>query len=414
MSTLENGLVVAISQFPLWKCTTNGSIQCFYNFVTSKYSSDRLIWLILSELDVDLDDPKKANVNLVYNNNYRNVYVQNVDHPETKRIVIDFLKSQERTITEIVTLDIVPGMWGLQLKNELPSIQVWTHLCTLHYSKNVKVLVDEAIISDTKSYDTFFVNEIEIAKRASTYVTVSQSECEWIQTIVADVKPMIYYPNRSWWSTTLSQSSQVSRSSVSYIRDKYPHKLLILYVGRISHQKGIHKLLHVDLPANVHFVIMSSTSFGDKGLLESLQKLSNARPDFLTWIGPYFNEDKIKIMQQCDAVICPSVFEPFGLVGLETLLFTDTLLIASGVDGMQDYLIDGGFLKCGTTVESIQQAIGNFARFTPETRRAVVQKGKRNAEKCVDLWERPSVFPNLTLPSASLTQTSAVIPLPPI
>ena len=416
--SFENGLVVAVSQFPLWKCTTNGSIQCFYNFVTSKYNPDRLLWLILSELDIDVNNPNKANANLVLNNKHRNVYVQNVDHPETAQIVIDFLKSQPK-VTEIITLDIVPGVWGLEIRQHLPDIRVWTHLCTLHYSKNVKVLIDDSIISDTKSYDTFFINEIEIAKHATLYVTVSQSESEWIKTIVPKVNPMIYYPTRSWWSNMMvpriSAQQTLRCNNISYIRELNPDKLLMLYVGRITHQKGIQKLLNVNIPSNIHVVVMSSTSFGDEGLLQNIQTVAKLRPDLLSWIGPHYHEDKIQIMQQCDAVICPSVFEPFGLVGLETLLFTETLLIASGVDGMQDYTIDGGFLKCGTSVQSIQDAIATFSSMPTETRRKISQKGRIHAENCINCWSQPGLLSQLTIPSLPKQLPPRVsLPLPPI
>ena len=414
--SLDNEIVVAVSQFPLWQFTTNGSIQCFYNFVTSQYTSKRILWLILSNLDIDLNNPHKANANLVLNNKHQNVYVHNIQHPETEKIVFDFLKSQSN-VTEIVTLDILPGMWGMKLKERLPNIRVWTHLCTLHYSKNVKVLIDESVISDTKSYDSFFINEIDIAKRATIYVTVSQSECAWIKTIVKGVNPMIYYPNRNWWTQSMFTCVNNCQPPhcIANIRDLNRDKLIILYIGRITHQKGIQHLLNVNLPANVHIVIMSSTSFGDEGLLQTVQKGLNDRPDLLTWIGPHYDQDKIKIIQHCDAVICPSIFEPFGLVGFETMLFTDTLLIASGVDGMQDYTIDGGFMNCGTSPKSIQETISTFAQMDVAIRRAIVEKGKLHALKCVDQWSRRElkVFPGSGSQS-TFHLPSITLPLPPI
>jgi glycosyltransferase involved in cell wall biosynthesis len=375
----------------------------------------------LSDLDIELDNPYKANEGLMLNNKHQNVYVHNIQHPDTEKIVFDFLKSQERgsAITEMITLDILPGMWGLKIKTQLPTIQNWTHLCTLHYSKNVKVLIDECVIKDTKSYESFFINEIEIAKHASTYVTVSQSECAWIKTIVPEVTPMIYYPTRLWWPTSLftcanaNVNTNESPSNITYIRKQHPDKLLILYIGRITHQKGIQQLLQTNIPANVHFVMMSSTAFGDEGLVQTIQTVAKERPNMLTWIGPHYGADKIKIIQQCDAVICPSVFEPFGLVGLETLLFTDTLLIASGVDGMNDYTVEGGFIKCGTTSASIEQTIASFVCMDVATRRCISQKGKIHATQCVDKWSQSSQR-QMNVLAKPLGAALQSIPLPPI
>lgn len=69
-------------------------------------------------------------------------------------------------------------------------------------------------------------------------------------------------------------------------------------------------------------------------------------------------------MSQCDGVICLSIYEPYGLVGLESFLFAQTAVIISGVDGMKDYLVEGGYIDCGTTPDTIQKAVDKFASIT--------------------------------------------------
>jgi glycosyltransferase involved in cell wall biosynthesis len=400
MSFITTGYVLAISEFPLWKYTTNGSIQCFYNFVISQYDPQKVIWLILSDLDIDLNNPYKANSSLLYNTN-QTIYVHNSTNPQTEILVFDHLKTRG-LFSHLITLDINPGLWGIKIK-EAFKIPHWTHLCTLHYSKNVKVLIDQSIIRDVSSYQHFFENEIKIAQSADFYITVSRSESVWIQTTVPKVKPFIYYPTKLWWSYNLNT---IPRSF--YLREQLRDKLLVLYVGRLTNQKGIQSMLKVRYPKNVHLVMMSSTAFGDDGIIENVKFYAKENPDHFTWIGPYYHDEKLDIIRQCDAVLCPSIFEPFGLVGLETLLFSNTILIASNVDGMQDYLIDGGFINCGTEVDTIQNSIEMFANMNQKTKEDIIEKGKKHAKSCIDLWS------TVSQPIASPSINTEILSPPPI
>jgi glycosyltransferase involved in cell wall biosynthesis len=168
-----------------------------------------------------------------------------------------------------------------------------------------------------------------------------------------------------------------------YLRQHYPDKLLVLYVGRTTYQKGVDMLLEVVLPENVHLCMMSSAEFGDGKLLKAYEQYAQSHYDSFTWLGPHFAEDKLNIMNQCDAVICPSVYEPYGLVGLETILFSKAVVISSGIDGMQDYLVEGGYIHCGTTLDTLQQALREFSQMNPAQRTAMVEVAKTHCQHFV-------------------------------
>ena len=256
------------------------------------------------------------------------------------------------------------------------------NLCTLNYSKNVKILIDNKIIINDKSYDNYTTNEIQIASAANKYITVSKSEAQWIKQIVPMVKPLVYYPTQSWWSGQQKQR-QIGKF---YLRSMFPQKLFVIYIGRLTYQKGVQNLFAATLPKNIHLIMMSSTSFSDENLINQMQNYAHKNRDNFTWIGPSYHQDKYNIIQQCDAVICPSIFEPFGLVGLETMLFTDTPLIASSVDGMLDYLSFDGYINCGTTVSQLNQALLIFSTMSNETKQRIAEKGRHYAQKCINEW----------------------------
>jgi glycosyltransferase involved in cell wall biosynthesis len=208
-------------------------------------------------------------------------------------------------------------------------------------------------------------------------MVVSKSEQEWVRDVLGrGSRPIkVYYPTLSWWPDSSAQVQPF------YIREKYPHKKIFLYIGRITYQKNIDKLLEVVWPENTHLCIMSALEFCDFGLLEKVKEFCEKNKEIATWIGPYYGSSKFDVIKNCDAVIVPSRYEPFGLVGLETMVFTNAIFITSGVDGMRDYITEGGYIDCGTTLEKIQEAINFFVvKMTDEKKEKMVLKGKKHAK----------------------------------
>ena len=64
------------------------------------------------------------------------------------------------------------------------------------------------------------------------------------------------------------------------------------------------------------------------------------KQDNLIWLNKCFDDLKWKLMRCADIGIMPSLHEPFGIVALEWMS-TETPLIVSGVDGLNDFCEDG-------------------------------------------------------------------------
>lgn len=377
-------LLVVFCGYPLWKYTTNGSIQCLVNYVQSHEkgkSYSRVIWVIQSALQFDLNNPHKANSKCLYEQQNTVYFITPQNSISLKKLAEHLVSYKENM--DIVSCDLDAGLSVDRIRTKLP-LGEWIHLCTLHMGKNVKLLIDRGILSNRASFDEYHLPETQVFRHADQYLTVSKSELDWAaqfaQTKQDSDKLSIYYPTRSWWDASW-WTNETGKSF--YMREKYPNKKLLLYVGRITYQKGIDMLLKIIFPPNVHMCIMSSSEFGDASLIRKCQEKSQADTDSFTWIGPYYGEDKISIMKQCDGVICPSIYEPYGLVGLETILFAKTLLLTSAVDGMMDYLTEGGYVHFDLNVTSIQNAVEQFSRMDESERRAMINRAHFHAMQTI-------------------------------
>jgi glycosyltransferase involved in cell wall biosynthesis len=135
-----------------------------------------------------------------------------------------------------------------------------------------------------------------------------------------------------------------------------PKKLL--YIGRFTGQKGIAALSQVNIPSKVDLYYVGDTKTADENIARQIAQ--HCQYPNVHYLGKQWGASKIAIIQQCDAMIVPSIHEPFGIVALEAIA-ANCLLIASFVGGMKDFLSTDYAIPCGTRPETIEVAVAKFA-----------------------------------------------------
>ncbi|MFE6938935.1 glycogen synthase [Streptomyces chartreusis] len=119
----------------------------------------------------------------------------------------------------------------------------------------------------------------------------------------------------------------------------------VLFVGRITRQKGVPHLLrairHIDPAAQVVLCAGApDTPEIDQEFRELYQELSRVR-EGVHWIPQMLpRPEVIQLLTHAAVFVCPSVYEPLGIVNLEAMA-CGTPVVASQVGGIPEVVDDG-------------------------------------------------------------------------
>jgi alpha-maltose-1-phosphate synthase len=162
----------------------------------------------------------------------------------------------------------------------------------------------------------------------------------------------------------------------------------VLFVGRISEQKGIFQLLEAarTLPAGVQLVLCASSPDTPE-LRARLEAAVAGRPEIL-WINAMLPvPEVVELYSHAAVFVCPSIYEPFGLINLEAMA-CGTPVVASRVGGIPEVVVDG---ETGRLVEpGDPAALGRALREVladPERGRRMGEAGRRRVEAQFS-WDR--------------------------
>jgi glycogen synthase len=114
----------------------------------------------------------------------------------------------------------------------------------------------------------------------------------------------------------------------------------VLFVGRISEQKGIFTLLDAaeHFGPDVQLVLCASSP--DTPAIEARLSAAVAGRPRIRWINAILPRDEVvELYSHASLFVCPSVYEPFGLINLEAMA-CETPVIATRVGGIPEVVVD--------------------------------------------------------------------------
>jgi glycosyltransferase involved in cell wall biosynthesis len=120
----------------------------------------------------------------------------------------------------------------------------------------------------------------------------------------------------------------------------------VLFVGRITRQKGILHLVRAipDLQPGVQVVLCAGSPDTPAIGREMAALVSEAKRDAhseIIWIPEMLpKEDVIALYTHADVFVCPSVYEPFGIINLEAMA-CETPVVAAAVGGIPEIVVPG-------------------------------------------------------------------------
>lgn len=159
----------------------------------------------------------------------------------------------------------------------------------------------------------------------------------------------------------VSTTSALERAGID------PARPYLLFVGRITRQKGIVHLVEAIRHMDPGFQVVLCAGAPDTPEIASEMKAAVERVSALRegviWIEEMLDKTSaIELYSHAAVFCCPSIYEPFGIINLEAMA-CETPVVASAVGGIPEVVVDG---ETGFLVPLQQQNESPFAPIDPE------------------------------------------------
>jgi alpha-maltose-1-phosphate synthase len=146
-----------------------------------------------------------------------------------------------------------------------------------------------------------------------------------------------------------------------------PKRPFLLFVGRITRQKGIVHLVRAIEFMDTDFQIVLCAGAPDTPeigaeMKAAVEKMKAKRADII-WIDEMVDKQTVRELYSHAAVFCcPSIYEPFGIINLEAMA-CETAVVATAVGGIKEVVVDG---ETGFLVPIDQMGESPFEPISPE------------------------------------------------
>ncbi|WOD44982.1 glycogen synthase [Hwangdonia lutea] len=144
-------------------------------------------------------------------------------------------------------------------------------------------------------------------------------------------------------------------------------KPYVLFVGRITRQKGIIHLVNAIkyIDPNTQIVLCAGapdTPEIGKEMEDAVNEVKKTR-DNVIWIDKMVTKEEIiQLYSHADVFCCPSIYEPFGIINIEAMA-CNTAVVASAVGGIKEVVVHG---ETGLLIPLEQQKEAPFEPIDPD------------------------------------------------
>ncbi|WP_308606438.1 glycogen synthase [uncultured Corynebacterium sp.] len=142
--------------------------------------------------------------------------------------------------------------------------------------------------------------------------------------------------------------TQVWQPGESAVLDKLgvdKQRPIAAFVGRITRQKGVKHLLKAAQSFDEDIQLVLCAGAPDTPEIaaetEALVEELRSQRDGVFWVKDMLSREEIKqVYSGADVFVCPSIYEPLGIVNLEAMA-CGTAVVASNVGGIPEVVMDG-------------------------------------------------------------------------
>ncbi|MEU4477462.1 glycogen synthase [Micromonospora sp. NPDC023966] len=200
---------------------------------------------------------------------------------------------------------------------------------------------------------------------ADTIIAVSQGMRRDVLTAYPEVNPdrvrVVYNGIDTAQYTPDPGTDVVDRLGID------PARPSVVYVGRITRQKGLPYLLRAarELPADTQLVLLAGAPDTPEiaAEVEGLVAELRANRSGVVWIAEMLpKHEVIQVLTHATVFVCPSVYEPMGIVNLEAMA-CETAVVATATGGIPEVVADG---ETGLLVPIEQAGDGSGRPLDPE------------------------------------------------